>query len=52
MPEYLQVVGAVLLVIWILLAAKRIRESTDNDSDDTEDAYDDSRWRAKGFKGL
>ena len=52
MPEYLQVVGAVLLVIWILLAAKRLREEADNDDDDTEDVYDDARWRAKGFKGL
>ena len=54
MPLMLQIVGSVSLLAWMLLAFKQLIEAWFSEHDyevHEDDEYDDSRWRAFGFKG-
>ena len=54
MPLLLQIVGSVSLLAWMLLAFKQLIEAWLSEHDyevHEDDDYDDSRWRAFGFKG-
>ena len=57
MPLLLQIVGSVALLAWLLLAIKQAIEAWVSNPEGLDyevhedDEYDDSRWRASGFKG-
>ena len=54
MPLLLQIVGSVSLLAWMLFAIKQVIEAWFSDHDHEvheDDEFDDSRWRASGFKG-
>ena len=54
MPLLLQIVGSVSLLAWMMLAIKQLIEAWFSEHDHEvleDDEYDDSRWRAFGFKG-
>ena len=56
MPLLLQIVGSVTFLAWLLLAIKQAIEAWNADHNELgydaheDDEFDDSRWKASGFK--
>ena len=55
MPLLLQIVGSAALLAWLLLAIKQAIEAWASNHEELDrghedDEYDDSHWKASGFK--